>query len=205
MTEMSLQTHGDALATVTDLFEEKVSALSLPLLRKLARALRGPTASAEDLARAVITIAGDGPPARTLDGGGLGEIVAREVGAAALDEITSEVADEDWAGSDLFGAGETARRIGVARTSLDNWRRVHKVIAFRKGIRNFVYPARQFHHQRPLEGIDRVWTRFDDDEIAWEWLITANRQTGGAAPIDWLRKGKVEDVARAAEGAFEFQ
>jgi len=46
------------------------------------------------------------------------------------------------------------------------------VLAFRRGIRNFVYPVRQFDRQRPIER---------------------------------LRKGKVEEVVRAAEGALDFQ
>jgi len=205
MTQMSFQTHQAALAAVTDLFEEKARALSLASLRKLANALQSPRTDAEDIVRAVVPPAMEGIPGRVLKGKGLGPLVSREAGIAAFEAVTADLDDPDWAGSELLGAGETAERIGVARTSLDNWRRAHKVIAFRKGLRNFVYPARQFHRQRPLDGIDRVWSQFGDDDVAWDWLIGPNQQTGGVAPIDWLRKGKIEEVARAAEGSFDFQ
>lgn len=105
----------------------------------------------------------------------------------------------------MLGAGDMAERLGVARTSLDNWRRAHKILAFRKGVRNYVYPVRQFERLAPLEGLDRVRACFGDDDTAWEWLVTPNRHTGDAAPIERLRKGKIDEVARAAEGALDYQ
>lgn len=205
MTEMSLRTRDAAVAAVTDLFKERVKTLNLSSLRRLASALQGPQKNADELARVVETATSDAVPVRTLKGSGLGDLVSREAGAAAIEALAIDGDPEDWAASELLGAGETAERIGVARASLDNWRKVHKVIAFRKGIRNFAYPIRQFHRQRPLDGIDRVWAQFEDDDMAWDWLIATNRQTGGVAPIDWLRKGKIADVVRAAEGAFDYQ
>lgn len=205
MTEMSLRTHSAALAAVTDLFQEKVKTLNLSSLRRLASALREPEAGAEQLVRAVETATIGAHQVQTLKGSGLGEPIAREAGVAALDALTVDENPEAWAASELLGAGETAERIGVARASLDNWRRAHKVIAFRKGIRNFMYPIRQFERQRPLAGIERVWAQFEDDDVAWDWLVAANPLTDGTAPIDWLRKGKIEEVVRAAEGAFDYQ
>lgn len=205
MTEISLRTRSAALATVTDLFQEKVKTLNLPSLRRLANALQGPQTDPEKLVRAVETATSDGFSVRTLKGSGLGTLVSREAGAAAIEALVVDEHSENRADSELLGAGETAERIGVARASLDNWRRVHKVIALRKGIRNFVYPLRQFQRRRPLEGIDQVWAQFEDDDIAWDWLVAINPHTGDVAPIDWLRKGKVEDVVRAAEGAFDYQ
>jgi hypothetical protein len=35
-------------------------------------------------------------------------------------------------------------------------------------------------------------------------LVTPNRMVGGVVPIDRLHKGKVEEVVRAAEGAFDY-
>lgn len=205
MTEMSFRSHSAALAAVTELFQEKVKELKLSSLRRLASALQEPQTGAEDIVHAVETAASDGPPARVLKGSGLGELVPRDAGDAAIEALAVDVDDKDWALSELLGAGETAERIGVARTSLDNWRRAHKVIAFRKGVRNFLYPVRQFERRGPVEGIDRVRAQFEDDGVAWEWLVAANPATGDLAPIDWLRKGKVDDVVRAAEGAFDYQ
>ena len=80
-----------------------------------------------------------------------------------------------------------------------------KVIAFRKDAHGFVYPARQFDHSRPIEGLDRVAGYFPSPEEAWEWLVTPNQYTDSAAPIDRLRSGHIEEVVRAAEGANDYQ
>lgn len=205
MTDLSLRTHSAAVAAVTDLFHQKVEALSLKSLRRLASALEGSRPDAEKLVQAVISTASDSLPPRALHGGGLGRLLSAEDGRASLDAAAVDDESTDWAASELLGAGETAERVGVARTSLDNWRRVHKVLAFRKGVRNYVYPVRQFDRQRPVDGLDRVRVHFPDDEAAWEWLVEANERTGGVAPIEHLRKGKVEDVVRAAEGALDYQ
>jgi hypothetical protein len=211
MTEISLRTRSTALATVNDLFQEKVKTLDLALLRRLASALQGLQTDAEELVRAVEAVyavktsTSDDHSVHTLKGTGLGKLVPREAGAAAIEALTVNEHTDNWAESELLGAGETAMRIDVARASLDNWRRAHKVIAFRKGVRNFVYPIRQFKRHRPLEGIEQVWAQFKDDDVAWDWLIAANPQTGGVAPIDWLQKGKIEEVVRAAEGEYDYQ
>jgi hypothetical protein len=204
MNHASLRTRRDALEAVTTLFQEKVGALSVATLRELAAALQRPQADPGQLARAVVSAASD-KPVRTLTGGGLGEVLAATVATARLDRITVEDESDEWAASELLGAGETAARLGVARASLDNWRRAHKILAFRKGVRNYVYPARQFERHAPVAGLDRVRAHFEDDEAAWEWLVTENRHTGGVEPIEWLRKGRADDVARAAEGALDYQ
>ncbi len=169
----------------------------------MAAALQCPQVDPVQLARAVVSV-GD-KPVHTLPGSGFGNVLSVPVGMARLDRITIEDEAGEWAVSELLGAGETASRLGVARTSLDNWRRTHKVLAFRKGVRNYVYPLRQFDRHAPIDGLDRIRAHFEDDETTWEWLVTANHHTGGLDPIEWLRKGKVEDVARAAEGALDYQ
>ena len=113
-------------------------------------------------------------------------------------------ASSDWASSELLGAGETAARLDVARATLDNWRRAGKAVAFRKGVRNYLYPARQFDRFGPVEGLDRVLPHFATVEDAWEWLVTPNRHTGGEPPIERLRARRADEVARAAEGALDY-
>jgi hypothetical protein len=98
-----------------------------------------------------------------------------------------------------------ATRLGVTRTSLDNWRKAHKILALRKGVRNYVYPARQFERLAPIAGIARIRAEFDSDDTTWDWLVTVNRYTGGIEPVEWLRKGHVEEVAQAAAGALDFE
>jgi hypothetical protein len=199
----SFRTRRDGIETVMDLFHKKVGEASVAVLREIAAALAGPRLDAGELARAMAS-AGTAPAVRELQGAGLGPLISAEAGLAKLDVITQDDESTDWAESELLGAGEAAERLGVARTTLDNWRRSRKALAFRKGVRNFVYPMRQFARMKPVDGLDQVRPYFADDEGAWEWLVTANRMIGGNAPVDWLRKGRVDEVVRAAEGAFDY-
>jgi hypothetical protein len=106
--------------------------------------------------------------------------------------------------SDLVGAGELVERLNISRGTLDNWRKARKIIALQKGLRNFVYPLRQFERRRPLEGLDLVAPFFTSAEEAWEWLVAPNRMTDGKPPIEALRDGNVSAVMSAAVGAFDY-
>lgn len=143
-------------------------------------------------------------PVEVVKGSGLGPLVSLAEGKALLAESTVDDNTTDWAASELLGAGEMAARLDVARTTLDNWRTQNKVIAFRKGPRNFVYPERQFGRLGPVEGLAEIVEFFPSPEEAWEWLVTPNRYTENEAPIDRLKKGQANEVARAAEGANDF-
>lgn len=201
MAQIQIRTRQDARDAVTSFFDT----LSASTLLKFANALQRARPDPETLVRKVLEETGDAPPARNLAGGGLGKVISATRGKARIDAISVEDDTEDWTATELLGSGDMAARLGVARTSLDNWRRAHKVLALRKGVRNFVYPVRQFERRAPLEGLDRVRAHFDDDEAAWEWLVTPNRYTGDVEPIERLRKGKIDEVARAAEGALDYQ
>ena len=96
---------------------------------------------------------------------------ARE-GARRLDQITIDEDATDWAESELVGAGGVVSRLNVARATLEQLRKASKVVALRKGLRNYVYPLRQFDRRGPIEGLDKVMPRFSSAEEAWEWLVT---------------------------------
>jgi hypothetical protein len=95
-------------------------------------------------------------------------------------------------------------QLRISRGTLDNWRKANKIIALRKGLRNFIYPLRQFERRRPVEGLDVIAPLFTSSEEAWEWLVTPNRMTDGKPPIDKLHDGDVPLVKSAAEGAFDY-
>ncbi len=143
------------------------------------------------------------PEDRVLQGGGVGPVVSAAEGARLLDAITTDDEAADWVQSELLGAGELAQRLGIARGTLDNWRKAGRIVALRKGLRNFVYPLRQFDRRRPVEGLDQVAEQFTSAEETWEWLVTPNRMTDGKAPIDALHAGDVRGVVSAAAGAFD--
>jgi len=141
---------------------------------------------------------------RVLRGGGVGPVVSAAEGGRLLDAITVDVASQDWIESEVLGAGALVALLSISRGTLDNWRKARKVIALRKGLRNFVYPTRQFYRSRPLEGLDLVAEHFAAPEDAWEWLVAPNRMTGGKPPIEALRDGEAPAVARAAAGAYDY-
>jgi hypothetical protein len=132
---------------------------------------------------------------QVLQGDGVGPVVSAAEGGRLLDAITVD---------ELVGAGDLVQRLSIARGTLDNWRKAGKVIALRKGLRNFVYPLRQFDRRRPVEGLDEVAKHFASVEETWEWLVAPNRMTDGKAPIDALHAGNVRGVVRAAAGAFSY-
>lgn len=138
-----------------------------------------------------------------LEGQGIGELIS----ATDLDNRIKELMEEestDWAASELLGIMEASEKIGVARSTLDQWRRRNKVLAFSKGLRNFVFPMEQFEGSKPLPSLETIRLHLGDDEDAWEWLVTPERVMGNRKPIELLRDGRVDEVIRAAEGALDF-
>ncbi|WP_195904219.1 antitoxin Xre/MbcA/ParS-like domain-containing protein [Microvirga lotononidis] len=146
-----------------------------------------------------------GKGVRVMKGSGLGPLVSLEEGKALLAEITVDDDSTDWAASELLAADRIAEKLGISAATLETWRESGKVIAFCKDVHGFVYPARQFEHSRPIEGLDQVAGYFPSPEEAWEWLVTPNLYTDSAPPIDRLRSGHIEEVVRAAEGALDYQ
>jgi hypothetical protein len=141
----------------------------------------------------------------TIKGSGLGRLVSLEEGKALLDEITVEDESTDWAASELLSAPLLTERLHVSLTTLDAWRTGNRVIAFRNETGEYIYPVRQFDGAEPVAGLDQVVRFFPSLDEAWEWLVTPNRFTNDEAPVERLRLNYVEEVARAAEGANDFQ
>ncbi|MBA4010947.1 MAG: hypothetical protein C0481_03700 [Phenylobacterium sp.] len=194
-------------AALTKAIESKVERMPLQDLVELAATLKVTVPAAVNTirrreAKAVAPPAA--PGGRVLQGAGVGPVVSAAKGSRLLDAITVDDEATDWAQSELVGAGALVERLSIARGTLDNWRKAGRVLALRKGLRNFVYPLRQFDRRWPVDGLDKVAEHFASAEEAWEWLVTPNRMTDGKAPIDALHAGEVQDVVRAAAGAFDY-
>lgn len=201
--------------TLKRLIERKIETLGVAELRRLASDLNlldsgEADGTVEQLARspkAVGRVKPEAAPARAareIAGRGIGELLTVEQGRAGLDAMTVEDGATDWAQSELLGSGEMAERLRVSRATLDNWRTASRAIAFRKGVRNYVFPVRQFERFGPVEGLDRVLAHFAGAEDAWEWLVTPNRVTHDNAPLERLKAGHLTEVERAAEGALDY-
>jgi len=141
---------------------------------------------------------------KVLQGSGIGPVVSAAEGGRLLNEVTVDDEAADWVESDLVGAGDLVKRLDISRGTLDNWRKANKIVALRKGLRNFLYPLRQFERRKPVDGLDVITPFFTSPEETWEWLVAPNRMTGGKPPIDKLRDGDVSLVKRAAEGALDY-
>lgn len=194
-------------AALTKAIESKVERMPLHDLVELASTLKVTVPPAARTVRRRETKAAESPAALkspVLQGAGVGPIVSAAKGSRLLDAITVDDEATDWAESELVGAGALVERLSIARGTLDNWRKAGKVIALRKGLRNFVYPLRQFDRRRPVDGLDQVAEYFTSAEETWEWLVAPNRMTSSKAPIDALHAGNVQDVIRAAAGAFDY-
>ena len=192
---------------LTQAIEAKVHRLDMDALVRLAVDLKVPLPDTGVTARRHKPVAAahtGGPTGHVLVGKGIGRVLPAGEGARRLDQITVDDESTDWAESELAGAGDVVSRLNVARGTLDNWRKGRKVIALRKGLRNYVYPLRQFERRGPIAGLERVTPMFASPEEAWGWLVTPNRMTDGKAPIDELQAGNVETVVSAAEGALDY-
>ena len=196
-----------ARAALTRAIENKVGRMDMAGLLKLATALKVPVPAAAKARRERERKPVARPSVReskVLQGSGVGPIVSAAKGGKLLDAITVNNESADWAESDLVGAGELVERLNISRGTLDNWRKARKIVALRKGLRNFVYPLRQFEQRRPIEGLDLVAPFFTSAEEAWEWLVVPNRMTDGKPPIEALRDGNASAVTNAAAGAFDY-
>jgi hypothetical protein len=192
---------------LTRAIERKVESMDLAGLVELAEALKIPVSAKANAVRdrerklRTRSLARKG---RVLQGGGIGPVVPASEGSRLLDAITVDDDTADWVESDLVGASELVERLKISRGTLDNWRKANKIIALRKGLRNFLYPLLQFERRRPVPGLDRVALFFSSPEDTWEWLVAPNRMTDGKPPIEALRDGDVPAVTSAAEGAFDY-
>jgi len=139
-----------------------------------------------------------------LVGEGHGKLLSRHEAERRLAAVAETVAPEAWAGSELASPTELKTRLGVSRSTLNNWRSHGRVVALRKGLRNHVYPLRQFQGAAPIEGLGAIIAAHVSAEEAWDWLISPNSATNDEAPLEVLRRGDIGLVLRAADGEVDY-
>ena len=137
------------------------------------------------------------PPIET--GSGLGQILSLDASRRRLDAITVRRELQDWAGP-VLGPTAAAQALGLARATLDNWRRDGLIVALPKGQTQHLIPMDQFRDNRPLAGLDRVLQAADGSGmVAWHWLRTPHVDFEGQPPLLALQAGRVDEVRAAAE------
>ncbi|GJE15935.1 LuxR C-terminal-related transcriptional regulator [Methylobacterium marchantiae] len=132
-------------------------------------------------------------------GRGLGGRISSVEGARRLSDYALPLRLEDWAGP-LAGPVELAADLGIARSTLQDWRRGGAVIGLLKGARKHVFPLAQFVDGRPVPGIADVLGIVGDARTAWLWLSEPREL--GASLLEDLRHGRIEPVLRAARDDF---
>ncbi len=143
------------------------------------------------------------PGALALEGDGLGDILSPEQGRQALRAHATDLPPERWAG-EVAKPTELAKRLGISRATLDNWRRDGVVLALPKGLRSHVYPVAQFDADGvPLKGLREVLALTDGKAgVAWRWLVTPHVDFNSERPLNALNRGEVVDVENAAQRDF---
>lgn len=133
-------------------------------------------------------------------GVGLGEKMTADEGQRRLSGYAGQLALEEWAGP-VAGSTELAARMGVARSTLQDWRRDGAVIGLLKGTRKHVFPLAQFVDGRPAPGIAETVAIVGEPRAAWLWLVESRKD--GGSPLEDLKRGRVKAVLDAAREDFD--
>ncbi len=142
---------------------------------------------------------------------------ARAAVAAALEAIAAQREAEDIADvperlrpfvvrrsadEGILGVSEAAKRLEVSRTTVYEWVRTTRLIAWKTTKRGLRIPAGQILGAgRVVPGLKDVVNAIGDPELAWAFLTQewAFEKTI-ALPLELLKDGRIEEVLGAAPG-----
>ncbi|NRG16798.1 hypothetical protein HPQ64_03735 [Rhizobiales bacterium] len=145
---------------------------------------------------------GNAPPVEVSTGEGLGTPLSKAKAAERLLRLAEPTALESWAGN-VWRPSDIKDRLGISRSTLDNWRQKNMVIALNKGLRAHVYPADQFAEGRPVKGLKGiVAAAAGNHHVAWRWLVTPHIDFDKTPPLTALKEGQVEAVLDAVHRSF---
>ena len=152
-------------------------------------------------------VLGDRPPraseanasVETHHGTGLGERIDPAEGLRRLVAATVPSELEEWAGP-VAGARTLKERFGIARSTLQDWRRSGAVIGLLKGTRKHVFPLAQFVDGRPVQGLAETLAIIGDGRTAWLWLVEPHHRHGSL--LERLKRGEIDVVLDAARADF---
>jgi len=142
---------------------------------------------------------------------------ARAAVAAALEAVAAQRHFEDvedvperlrrfvvrgGADEGIVGVSEAAERLEVSRTTVYEWARTNKLIAWKTTKRGLRIPAGQILGAgRVVPGLKDVVDAIGDSELAWAFLTQewAFAETV-ALPLELLKDGRIDEVLDAAPG-----
>ncbi len=102
----------------------------------------------------------------------------------------------------ILGVSEAAERLEVSRTTVYEWVKITRMIAWKTTKRGLRIPAGQILGAgRVVPGLKDVVDAVGDPELAWAFLTQewAFEKTV-ALPLELLKDGRIEEVANAAPG-----
>ncbi|MCY3879403.1 MAG: helix-turn-helix domain-containing protein [Rhodobacteraceae bacterium] len=142
---------------------------------------------------------------------------ARAAVAAALEAVATQRKVEDIvevperlrpfvvrrnAEEEILGVSEAAARLAVSRTTVYEWARTARLIAWKTTKRGLRIPAGQILDEgRVVPGLKDVVDVIGDPELAWafltqEWAF----EKMVVMPLDLLKAGRIDEVLDAAPG-----
>lgn len=139
--------------------------------------------------------------AETIEGAGLGQRLSLDEGLQRLRRYSPPRPIEEWAGP-VGGAGEIEERLGIPRSTLNEWYRRGVVLGLLRGERKRIYPLEQFIDARPLAGVGDVARIAPDARAAWLWLRQSHGRLAMKTPLQALAEGEREAVVEAAKRDF---
>jgi hypothetical protein len=134
----------------------------------------------------------EGPLVKAL-GSGLGEILSLSAGRARLSDYSIPKAIEAWAGP-VGSASDIEVKIGVKRTTLNNWYKKGAVVGLLRGQRKLTYPLEQFVDGRPVQGIADILSVAPNANSAWLWMRQPHGALDGQTPLNALCDGQQHRV-----------
>lgn len=140
-------------------------------------------------------------PVEVSQGEGLGELLALEEGRRRVHEYATPMALEDWAGA-TAGPVEIERSLGIPRSTLHAWQGKGLVVGLLNGVRKTVFPLEQFVDGKPVAGIADVLEVIGEPRTTWRWFKEPSPLLNGAAPLVRLKRGRLDEVLRAAQTNF---
>jgi hypothetical protein len=97
---------------------------------------------------------------------------------------------------------KVAEILKISRQAVDKRRAANQLLALTQGRRGYSYPSFQFEDGKTLPGLDQILVELStlDPWMQLNFFTTPHERLSGKAPLDVLRKGRLEDVLSIASG-----
>lgn len=100
-----------------------------------------------------------------------------------------------------LSAEQFGKKLDVSRETVNQWRKNGMVLAWKRGVRNYYYPAWQIYKGTLLPGLTGVREALGlkSTEVLemMDYLLSRSEELGGY-PLDFLRRGEIEPVIEHA-------